>query len=158
MSGTSFVYRGNGSTASIESTASIHHLHLTATVVPGSYAGTGINFDACTTFGSNKSLRFVVNGTTSCSVELQLQTYRRKPSTDTPPGGCVADASTTCGDYIHLSNIALSPSPVTLTLASFTDWIAAAGTQIVGIQWQLTTPNTSNCTADLHLDDITLVP
>ncbi|HEY8923509.1 MAG TPA: hypothetical protein VIU64_03950, partial [Polyangia bacterium] len=66
--------------------------------------------------------------------------------------------TTTCGDYIHLSNISLSSSPVTLTLASFTDWSAPAGTQVVGIQWQLTTPNASNCTADLHLDDITLVP
>jgi len=155
MSGSSFVYRGNGATASIESTATVHNLHLTATVPASSYAGAGINFDACTTFGSSKSLRFTVAGTTSCSVEIQIQTYRRKPSTDTPPGGCVADATTTCGDYLHLSNIALSPSPVTVTLASFTDWLAVAGTQVVGIQWQLTG---NNCTADLHIDDITLVP
>jgi len=158
MSGTSFAYHGAGSSASLEAVATVHHLHLTATVVPGGYAGAGINFDACTTFGSNKSLRFVVNGSTSCSVEIQLQTYRRKPSTDTPAGGCVADGTTTCGEYAHLSNVALSPSPVTVTLASFTDWIPAAATQVVGIQWQLTNGNGSNCTADLHLDDLTLVP
>jgi len=158
MSGVTFAYRGGASTASTETAATVHNLHLTATVLPGSYAGAGINFDACTTFGSNKSVRFTVAGSTSCSVELQLQTYRRKPSTDIPAGGCVDDGTTTCGAYAHLSNLSLSPSPVTVALTSLADWIPAAATQVVGIQWQLTNPNNNNCTADLHFDDITLVP
>jgi hypothetical protein len=157
VTGALFAYHGGTtSTASASVDATGHDFHVIASVDVGSYAGAGIILDTCETAGANRSLGFTVSGTTSCRLELQIQTYGQKPSTESPPGGCTG---TTCGVYPKASNLATT-GPVSVVLSTMTNWTTPSAAQIVGVHWQLTNPAASGaaCTADLHFDDVKLVP
>lgn len=156
VTGWSFAYHGGApSIATAQLGALAHDLHCTASVGNVSYAGCGIVINSCLTAGANAALRFSVTGKSTCDVALQIQTYERKPFTDTPPGGCTA----ACGNYASSTSLSLSPSPVTVPLSTLTNWTTASASQIVGLEWQMTIPaGKTSCTADLRFDDIQLVP
>lgn len=156
VTGRPFAYHGaTASAATAQLGAVAHDLHCNANVGNASYAGCGIVTDICLTALSYTALRFSVSGRSTCLVELQIQTYERKPSTDAPPGGCTAS----CGNYSSSASLTLTSSPVTVALSTLATWTPASASQIVGVQWQLTNPpGKSSCTADLRFDDIQLVP
>ena len=130
-------------------------LHLVASVGANTYAGGGILFDSCQSIGSFTSIRYSVSGTNSCPIWLQIQTFNLKPNTDVPQGGCASN----CQNYPTVQNVPISPSPVTVTLSSFSSWSSTLAGQVVGVFWFLDTLNNKPaCTTDLHIDDIKLVP
>jgi len=158
VTGTVFSYQGD--TASMATTAvdtTANDLHMTATVSAMSYAGGGIIMDSCQSAGTDTEIDFTVSGTSTCSVELQLQTFGQKPTTDTPAGGCTASCGNT---YPRATKLSVTSSPVKVVLANMTNWTAAMATQIVGVQWQFTNPTTgsTSCTVDLHVDNVTFKP
>ena len=155
LSGIRFWYHGGTSTSTFDFDATKSDLRLVASVVAASYAGGGILFDVCETAGTNTRLQFTVTGTTNCGVELQLQTYAQKPSTDMPAGGC---ATGTCSTYPRAASLSVATSPVTVTFTSMTNWTTASASQLVGIQWQVTSSASAACTADLHFDNVKLLP
>ena len=110
---------------------------------------------SCQSIGSYTSIRFSVSGTNNCPIWLQMQTFNLKPNTDKPEGGCTSN----CLNYPTVQNISVTSSPVTVPLSSFSPWTSTLAGQVVGVYWFLNTmTNKPACTADLHFDDITLVP
>jgi len=155
LAGTVFAFANSTSTATATVSAAPGDLHLTASVIASSYAGGGILFDSCQSIGSYTSIRFSVSGTNTCPIWMQIQTYNLKPTTDTPQGGCASN----CLNYPTVQNVAISPSPVTVPLSSFSPWSSTLAGQVVGVYWFLDTlSGGAACTTDLHFDNITLVP
>ncbi|HEX2658786.1 MAG TPA: hypothetical protein VHU40_10960, partial [Polyangia bacterium] len=156
VGGTLFQYHEGASTTTSTVGAGNTNLRLVASVTPtSSYGGGGIVLDTCLAAGTNTALQFTISGTTNCAVELQVQTYAQKPTTDSPGGGC---ASNCTNKYPRMSNLPTSGT-VKVTLANLSMWTAAMAGQIVGVQWQLTVPaGSGSCAADLRLDDVKFVP
>ena len=154
--GTVFAFaKDSSSTATATVGSAPSDLHLTASVAANSYAGGGFLFDSCVSTAGYTSLRFSVAGTNGCPIWLQVQTYNLKPDTDVPQGGC----SSTCSSYPTYQNVPISPSPVTVPLASFSPWSSTLSSQVVAVYWFLdTVGGKSACSTDLHFDDVTLVP
>ena len=111
------------------------------------------------------SLAGSFSGTASaCDLELQVQTFDQRPTTQTPPGGCDSSAGS-CYGYPVTKKIGTPSSTattITLTLADFSKWSTANAKQVVGLQWQVTVSTASatddaalpSCTADFTIDDI----
>jgi len=134
-------------------------LRFGASVAMGGYAGTGIVFDTCQAFGTTGALRFSFTGSTNCSMEIQLQTYSLRSATDMPAGGCGSSTGSPCMNTAKAPNVSTSSSPVTIPLSSFSNWNAAAGNEVVGVLWLLTTKVVGTpCTADLRIDDVRIIP
>jgi hypothetical protein len=92
-----------------------------------------------TTASFTKILFDVYGSAAGCTIDLQLQTFDQRPNNQTPPGGC--NPSGTCYTFPHIvvnPTLTSTPTTVTTTLSTMTNWTAAEGAQIVGIQWQFT--------------------
>jgi hypothetical protein len=169
--GSIFGYNGtNGSTMTGTVDTTAKDLHLVGSVNAGDYAGGGVSFYACATAASYTKVSFTLSGSfagtaTECDLELQIQTFAQRPSTQTPPGGCDSSAGS-CYGYPTKSKIGTpssTASTITLTLADFTKWSTANAKQVVGLQWQVTVPTgtvgtgdaaSSSCTVDITVGDI----
>ena len=151
--GTVFAYHDANST-STAAVGNMMNLHFTGTLA--GYAGIGIVFDRCEAVGAgNTAIQFTVSGTApNCALELQLQPYSLRPTTEVPAGGCTMTPTSNCYNmFPKQSNVATSGT-VKVTLANMSMWTAARASEIVAVQFQLT----GNCTADLRFDDIKFVP
>jgi hypothetical protein len=166
LTGNIYQYAGSGATintAKVEGTPP--GLHLTGTVPSANYGGGGLTFLSCVTVASYTKVQFDVYGSSpNCAIELQLQTFDQRPADQTPPGGCKADGGTSCFNFplmskvVDLSTTVTTPKTVSATLASFTNWTAAAAGQIVGMQWQFTLSSGSSCTVNATFTNIKFVP
>ena len=156
VTGRTFAYHGGmPSTVNVELGAIAHDLHCTASLGDTSYAGCGVVVDGCLAAGANAALRFSISGRSNCDVALQIQTYDRKPTTDTPAGGCRG----MCGKYSSSASLTLRPGPITVALSTLTNWTSASAAQVVGVEWKMTPPaGKTSCTTDLRFDDIVFVP
>jgi hypothetical protein len=145
-------------TAKVEGTTP--GLHLVGSVSSTGYAGGGLTFLSCVAVGTNTKISFDVYGSAgSCAVELQLQTFDQRPTTADPPGSC--NPSGTCYTFprksqvVSLSTAVAAPgTTVSNTLSSLTNWSAAEGAQIVGVQWQFT----GTCSIDATFTNIKFLP
>jgi hypothetical protein len=142
-------------TAKVEGTTP--GLHLVGSVSSTGFAGGGLTFLSCVTTASFTKISFDVYGTSACPIELQLQTFDQRPNNQTPPGGC--DSSGTCFKFpaksqvVSLSTAVAAPGTavsVPLSTSGFTNWTAAVGTQVVGLQWQFT----GTCSIDATFTNI----
>jgi hypothetical protein len=130
-------------------------LHLVGSTSSTGYAGGILTFLSCVTTASFTKILFDVYGSAAnCAIELQLQTFDQRPTTNQdPPGGCVqaADGSG-CFTFpkksqvVDPTTLTTTPKTVTTTLNTMTNWTTAEGTQIVGVQWQFTSNGSSTCT------------
>jgi hypothetical protein len=148
-------------TAKVEGTTP--GLHLVGSVPSNGYAGGGLTFLSCVTVGTNTKISFDAYGSAgSCAIEMQLQTFDQRPNDLSPPGGCVkASDGSGCFTFprksqvVSLATTVAAPgTAVSATLSSLTNWSAAAGTQIVGLQWQFT----GACSIDATFTNIKFVP
>jgi len=158
---------GSTMTGTVDATAK--NLHLVGTINAGDYAGGGLSFYACATADKYTKVSFSLTGSfggtaSACDLELQVQTFDQRPTTQTPPGGCDSSAGS-CYGYPVKTKIGTPSSTattITLTLADFSKWSSANAKQIVGLQWQVTVPTASTtgdaalpaCTADFRIDDV----
>ena len=141
-------------------------LHLTGRVPLIGYAGGGLTFFSCVTVASFSMIQFDVYGSgPHCAIEMQLQTFDQRPVDQSPPGGCKTDGGAGCFHFPVMKNIVdLSTSvaapgkTVSLKLASFANWSAAAAGQIVAMQWQFLGSGGGDCAIDATFTNIKLVP
>jgi hypothetical protein len=145
------------------------NLHFVGTINAGDYGGGGLSFYACASVASYTSVSFSLSGSLAgtaaeCDLELQVQTFDQRPTTQTPPGGCDSSAGS-CYGYPVKTKIGSPSSTATtikLTLADFSKWSTANAKQVVGLQWQVTVPTSAttsdaalpSCTADFRVDDV----
>jgi hypothetical protein len=116
-------------------------LHLTGSVMANDYSGGGLSFYVCATVASFTQVRFDIVGTSpGCDLELQIQTFDQRPTTQTPAGGCNS-ATTSCYGFPVVKKVAVpsaTSATITTPLASFSTWSATNAAQVVGLQWQFT--------------------
>jgi O-glycosyl hydrolase len=137
-----YAYKGSKSTMNAGADAEAKSLHITGSVMPGDYGGTGISFAVCTTVTSFSQVQFTLSGSSpGCDLELQIKTFDQQPVGQNPAGGCLQDASEGCYQFPVAKQVAV-PSPetatVTIPLDSFSNWSEGTASQVVGIQWQFT--------------------
>jgi hypothetical protein len=77
---------------------------------------------------------------------------------DTDPTGGTCTA-TTCYAYPAVANLAAPGATLTPYTELFTAFTpassaAATATQVVGVQWQVTSSSSAGCTAELRIDNI----
>jgi hypothetical protein len=160
--GSGFAYAGTDATMTAAMSAT--NFHITGTLPSGAYAGAGLSFYTCADVSTFGSISFTVAGSApGCDLELQVQTFNRVPTTNTPPGGCV----TGCYGFPSKGKVA-TPSAtstvVTTALSSLSNWTAADANQVVGIQFQFTVPQVADggtatsCAVDVTIDDVKFVP
>jgi hypothetical protein len=135
-------------------------LHLTGSSSSTGYAGGGLTFLQCVKSTGFTKISFQVYGNSpGCNIELQLQTYDKRPTDATPPGGCTADCYASVPSFpsvVSLSSAVAAPGTVvTKNLSDLTNWSAAAATQLVAIQWQFTG---SSCTINATFTNIKFLP
>jgi hypothetical protein len=136
------------------------NLHLTGTLNSGDYAGGGLSFNVCATVTTFNTISFTIAGSApGCDIELQIQTFDQRPTTQDPPGGCTAN----CYGFPAKGKVAVpstTPTPVTTPLSSLTNWSAANAAQVVGVQFQFTVPQVADggtaisCPVDVTIDDV----
>jgi hypothetical protein len=142
------------------------NLHVTGTLASGGYSGAGLSFNVCATVATFKSISFTIAGSApGCDIELQLQTFDQRPTTQDPPGGC--DPAGSCYGFPSKGKIAipsLTPVTVTTLLSDLSKWTPAAAAQIVAIQFQFTVPQVADggtaisCAVDVTIDDVKFLP
>jgi len=167
LSGGIFTYAGSSATinaAKVEGTP--QGLHITGSVPSAGYGGGGLTFMSCVTAASFTQVQFSIYGSASgCNLEMQIQTFDQRPTSQTPPGGCDQAGGATCYDFPVRAQItdvssaipASSPRVVRTALSNFSNWSAANAGQVVGLQWQLTSSNGCN-SIDLTITGARFVP
>ena len=162
LTGTIFQYAGAGATintAKVE--GSPPGLHLTGSVQSsnGGYGGGGLKFFSCVTVASFTKISMDVYGSAAgCAIELQLQIYDQRPAEQSPPGGCKSDGGATCYNFPAKANFmsppnSATPTTVSTTLSSLSNWSTVPAGQIVGVQWQFTAPG-GTCTPNVTFTNI----
>jgi hypothetical protein len=137
--GATFSYPGTkGSTVKDTVDVTAKALHLAGTVMAGDYAGGGLSFYNCATVASFSQVQFTLSGASpGCDLELQIQTFDMRPTTQKPAGGC----TTGCYAFPVVRKIAVPSATaqvITTPLASFSNWSTANANQVVALQWQFT--------------------
>jgi hypothetical protein len=144
-------------------------LHLRGSVAANDYGGGGLGFSVCATVASFTQLQFTVYGSApGCDLELQIQTFDQRPTSQTPPGGCDS-ATTSCYGFpvvtkiVDVSTPITTPLTVTKALADFSNWSTANANQVVGLQWQFTGTNvdpdaSAGCPIDVTITDARFLP
>ncbi len=167
-----YSYKGPaGSTMAASIDASAKTLHATGSLVPGDYIGVGLSFGVCTTVTSFTHVQFTAFGSwAGCDLEMQIKTFDQQPISQNPAGGCFQDASAGCYNFPAAKQVALSsgePVTVVVPLDTFSNWSTENAGQVVGLQWQFTTPapepdagtatSDTECPVDLTIGDIKFV-
>jgi len=170
--GAIYGYNGaNGSTMKGAVDGAPTGLHLTGSVVANDYAGGGLGFSVCASVATFTQVQFDISGpgAPGCDLELQVQTFDQRPTSQTPPGGCAGS----CYNFpvvkkvVDVSAPITTPITVTKVLASdVSDWSAANARQVVGIQWQFTGTNiapdadggVAACPVDVTITNIKFLP
>jgi hypothetical protein len=168
--GSPYHYPGPNSTMSHKIEGTPVGLHLTGSVAANDYGGGGISFCSCAKVPDFTQIQFTISGSSlGCDLELQIQTFDQRPTSQTPPGGC--DSSTTsCYGFpvvkqvVDVSTAAITtPMTVTKALADFSNWSTANANQVVGLQWQFTgtkiDPDAgAGCPIDVTITNIKFLP
>jgi len=174
LSGVIFGYSGtNGSKVSAAVEGTPKGLHLTGSVFPSDYSGGGLGFNACATVANFTKVQFDIAGpgAPGCDLEIQLQTFDQRPTTQTPPGGCDSAAGScyafpVVNKVVDVSTPITTPTTITKSLSDFSNWSAANAKQVVGIQWQFTGTNinssvdggATSCPIDVTIMNIKFLP
>jgi hypothetical protein len=158
--GADFAYASTNATMTEAISPTNQNLHITGTLSSGDYAGAGLSFYTCADVSTFSSISFTLAGSApGCDLELQVQTFNQVPTTNTPPGGCVSG----CYGFPSKGKVAIptaTPTVVTTTLSTLSNWTAADATQVVGIQFQFTVPQVADggtatsCAVDVTIDDV----
>jgi glucuronoarabinoxylan endo-1,4-beta-xylanase len=140
-----YSYKGPlASTMSASADASAKTMHVTGSVTTGDYGGAGLSFAVCTTVTSFSHVQFTVAGSwPGCDLELQIKTFEQQPITQNPAGGCYQDAAAGCYNFPVVKQVAVSsaePTIMVVPLDSFSTWSPEKASQVVGVQWQFTSP------------------
>lgn len=156
----SFMGPATGSMAAVVVDTSAHSLKLNATAKD--WAGGGVIFESCANVSAFTSLSFTASLTagslSGCSWQVQLQTQDQRLSTDTDPTG--GTCASNCYRYPAVGNLATPSGTGTTYTEPFTMFnnpsssAIATPTQVVGVQWQVTSTSSNGCTAELHIDNI----
>jgi hypothetical protein len=170
LTGTIYPYAGDtalpdggtpsSATSSVDTTAQAYH--FTAMVAPSGYAGAGMQFDSCSDLSAFTGIQFTLAGTTDCALELQFATFSQRPTSQpTLPGGC--DPTGSCYNYPVVKGLMTptdaTPIPIMVPFSSVTNWSADTAKEVVGLQWQATSPppdggDQPSCMVDLRIDNI----
>jgi hypothetical protein len=128
------------------------NFHMVGNVM--GYAGGGLYFDVCTSARAYTGLQFTIAGDKgTCALELQVQTNSDKlVDTQGRKGTC----STGCV-YPSVKALVVTGTAAQTISVPFSSLTGGAPIpfdlhEIVGLQWQLTSP--TSCTADITIDDI----
>ncbi len=155
--GSIYAYPGaDGSTMSAQVDTTAKTLHATGTVEIGDYAGTGISFEKCATVESFTKVQFTISGSIGdCDLELQIKTFAETPTDGNPPGGCESDCYGFPA-YRQVATPSSSSTDVTQSLADFSSWSGNDAKQVLGLQWQVTSPPTleAACEVDINITNI----
>ena len=174
LSGAIFGYKGtNGSSVAAAVEGSPMGLHLTGSVFANDYSGGGLGFNVCATVANFTQVQFDISGSGApgCELEMQLQTFDQRPTTQTPPGGCDSAAGS-CYTFpvvrkiVDVSTPITTPTTITKKLSDFENWSTANAKQVVGIQWQFTGTNinssvdggATSCPIDVTITNIKFLP
>jgi hypothetical protein len=161
---------GSKMTANVDTTAEA--LHAKGSVTPGDYAGAGLSFLVCATVASFSQVQFTLSGSSpGCDLELQIKTFAQQPITQNPAGGCYQDAAAGCYNFPVKKQVAVpssNPTPVVVQLTDISNWSDANAAQVVGMQWQWTSPTpdldagavdaSAGCTIDVTITGIKFLP
>jgi len=154
----SFGGPGSSSGAAAVDTAA-HDLKLNVRVT--SWAGGGVIFESCVNATSFSSVRFTATLTagslSGCTWQVQLQTQNQRASTDLDPTG----GTCTSNCYAYPAVVLAPPGaaetvydePFKLFSAPSAPSIPTES-QLVGVQWQVTSASPQGCSAELHIDNI----
>lgn len=169
--GAIYSYAGSSSkmnAAKVEGTPT--GLHLTGAVANNDYGGGGVGFSVCAKVEQFTQIQFdIIGGAPGCDLELQIQTFDQRPSSQSPPGGCDS-ATTSCYGFPVVKQVVDVSVPltevktVTKPLADFSSWSTANANQVVGLQWQFTgttvdsTVNPDGCPIDVTIGNIKFLP
>lgn len=138
-------------------------LHLTGSVMSSDWGGGGVSFNVCSTVASFTQVQFSLVGTSpGCDLELQIQTFDQRPTTQVPAGGCTAN----CYGFPVVKKVAVpsaTSATITTPLSSFSNWSTANANQVVGLQWQFTgtqlDPDAGvGCPIDVTIGNIKFLP
>jgi len=174
LNGVVFGYSGtNGSKVSAAVEGTPKGLHLTGSVFPSDYSGGGLGFNVCATVANFTQVQFDISGSGApgCDLEMQIQTFDQRPTTQTPPGGCDSSAGS-CYGFPVVQKIVDVGAPITTAttitkkLSDFSNWSTANAKQVVGIQWQFTGTNintsvdggATSCPIDVTITNIKFLP
>jgi hypothetical protein len=137
-------------------------LHFKGTVASSSYGGGGLSFYNCATVAGFTQVQFTVTGSSpGCDLELQIQTFDQRPTTQSPAGGC--DPAGNCYGFPVAKKVAVlpaaTPTVTTKLLSDFSGWSIANANQVVGLQWQFTgtqlDPDAGpGCPVDVTITDV----
>jgi hypothetical protein len=145
-------------------------MHLTGAVADNDYGGGGIGFSVCAKVEQFTQIQFdIIGGAPGCDLELQLQTFAQRPTSQSPAGGCNQD-TTSCYNFpvikqvIDVSLPIAEMTTVTKPLSEFSDWSTDNANQVVGLQWQFTgttvdmatTPD--GCPIDVTITNVKFLP
>ena len=169
-----YSYQGPlGSTMTAGADSLAKNMHVTGTVMPGDYGGAGLSFAVCTTVASFTQVQFTLSGSSpGCDLELQIKTFDQQPITQNPAGGCLQDAAEGCYNFPVMKKVAVPTADATtvvVPLGTFSKWSDANATQVVGMQWQFTSPTPDpgasveaggggGCPIDVTIADIKFLP
>jgi hypothetical protein len=143
------------------------NLRLSLMVTAGQWAGGRLNFDSCVDASAFNSVQFTVavasGSLTNCSLQVQIQTQDKRPSSATMPSG--GTCTTNCEQY---PASVLNPQPTGTTATTYTVQFSSFNnassvmtrSQIAGLQWQANSGNNGQgtCTAELRIDNVRFVP
>ena len=169
MHGSIFSFKGNAPMDNNGSSVDMDgSLRLMLSVSSGSYGGGGLAFEAgCLDASEFTGVTFsvaVASGSLSgCALQLQLQTFEQRPTTQSPAGGCDQN-TTSCYSYPAATGLPAASTDITMPTVvniPFTSFgraqTAPAPTQIVGLQWQVNS-SSGACTVELRIDDVGFIP
>ena len=160
LRGRLFSFGGPGSssgTASVDTAAQ----NLKLNVMVTSWAGGGVVFESCVNATSFASVRFTATlsagSLSGCTWQVQLQTQDQRASTDVDPIG----GTCTSNCYGYPAAVLAPPGAMqTAYDVPFRLFGTPSGSnvptesQVVGVQWQVTSASPEGCSAELHLDNI----
>ena len=175
LNGAIFGYSGtNGSSVKAVVEGTPKGLHLTGSVFPSDYSGGGLGFNVCVTVASFTKVQFDISGpgAPGCDLEMQIQTFDQRPTTQTPPGGCDSNAGSCYAfpvvrQIVDVSSPITTAKTITTALTAFDSTWATDGnaTQVVGLQWQFTGTNiaavdggATSCPVDVTITNIKFLP
>jgi hypothetical protein len=152
FTGGTFSYANTGGTLTSSIDLTALNFHMVGDVM--GYAGGGLYFDVCTSAPAFTGVQFTIVGDKgTCALELQVQTNSDKAvDTSGKKGTCATGCVTPSAKALVVTGTA--PQPITVPFSALMGGAPNPFDlhEIVGLQWQLTSPTT--CTADITIDNI----
>ena len=162
LRGRLFSYAGTATGSAAATTVDTTAQALKLSVTSKDWAGGGVIFESCTNVSGFTSLSFTATVTagslSGCTWQVQLQTQDQRSTADTDPTG--GTCASNCYRYPAAPALAVPATNGTTYTEPFSMFNNPASstirtaTQVVGVQWQVTSSSTNGCTAELRIDDI----